>query len=355
MTTARSQIVDTDLTRYYHCISRCVRGAFLCGEGYEHRKDWIEQRIELLAANFALSVAGFSVMDNHIHVLLRLDPDDVSLWSDEEVLRRWIRVYPPSNLDFDDPNVLQMWLDHHVKDKKRIQEFRKRLADMGWFMKALKEPLSRIANKEDGCKGAFWEGRFKSIAILDEEALLSVCAYIDLNPVAAGVAAEPETSKHTSVRQRVSHVRKSGKIEVLKEAKKGTAVAMRSAKKLDVGHWLIPMVEQRKDAALQKTSSDSQGRRAGLFDSISLGSYIAIVEYTGRLFRNGKARISPAAADVFERLETSAEFWYERMKKLLSSTMLRGRFFATDGEKVRSLAEKRGVRHLANLAPQASG
>ena len=66
MTTARSQIVDTDLTRYYHCISRCVRGAFLCGEGYEHRKDWIEQRIELLAANFALSVAGFSVMDNHI-------------------------------------------------------------------------------------------------------------------------------------------------------------------------------------------------------------------------------------------------------------------------------------------------
>ena len=43
MTTARGQIVDTDLTRYYHCISRCVRGAFLCGDGYEHRKDWIEQ------------------------------------------------------------------------------------------------------------------------------------------------------------------------------------------------------------------------------------------------------------------------------------------------------------------------
>lgn len=350
MTTARGQIVDTDLTRYYHCISRCVRGAFLCGDGYEHRKDWIEQRIELLAQNFAISVAGFSVMDNHIHLLLRLDPDDVSLWSDEQVLRRWIAVYPPLTLDFNDKDVLQMWLDHHVKDKKRIKQYRERLADMGWFMKALKEPLSRMANKEDGCKGAFWEGRFKSIAILDEEALLAVCAYIDLNPVAAGMAAEPETSKHTSVRQRVRHVRDTGKIEVLKEAKKGTAVAMRSAKQLDVNHWLIPMVEQRKEATLQKTSCDAKGRRAGMFDSISLGSYIAIVEYTGRLFRNGKARISAAAADVFERLETSPEYWFLRMKKLLTSSMLRGRFFAADQEKVRAIAEKRGVRHLANLS-----
>ena len=98
MTTARSELVDPDLTRYYHCISRCVRGAFLCGEGFEHRKTWIEKRIELLANNFAISIAGFAVMDNHIHLLVRLDPDDVNDWSDEEVIRRWIEVYPPATL-----------------------------------------------------------------------------------------------------------------------------------------------------------------------------------------------------------------------------------------------------------------
>ena len=73
-------------------------------------------------------------------------------------------------------------------------------------MKCLKEPLARLANKQDGCTGAFFEGRYKLIAILDEEVLLSVCAYIDLNPVAAGIVALPEDSPHTSIKERVEHV-----------------------------------------------------------------------------------------------------------------------------------------------------
>ena len=67
-------------------------------------------------------------------------------------------------------------------------------------MKCLKEPLSRLVNKAEKCTGAFFEGRYKSIAVLDEEALLAVCAYIDLNPVAAGIARTPEESEHTSVK-----------------------------------------------------------------------------------------------------------------------------------------------------------
>jgi len=84
MTVARSQLVDVEVSRYYHCISRCVRRAFLCGEGYEHRKQWIEDRLELLAGNFAVSVCGFGVMDNHLHVLVRLDPGMADQWTDEE-------------------------------------------------------------------------------------------------------------------------------------------------------------------------------------------------------------------------------------------------------------------------------
>ena len=81
MTTARCELVDPALTRWYHCISRCVRRAFLCGEGFEHCKTWIENRLQTLAENFAVSVGGFAVMDNHLHVLCRLDGDGSAQWS----------------------------------------------------------------------------------------------------------------------------------------------------------------------------------------------------------------------------------------------------------------------------------
>jgi hypothetical protein len=176
MTVARSLLVDPAVTRYYHCISRCMRKAYLCGEGYEHRKQWIEDRLELLAARFAVSVCGFSVMDNHLHVHVRLDAGVADQWSDEEVLRHWIAVYPPRTLDLEDTKLVQAWIDQQLKDAKKVAAGRQRLENLGWFMKALKEPLSRMANKEDGCKGTFWEGRYKSIAILDQEALLATCA-----------------------------------------------------------------------------------------------------------------------------------------------------------------------------------
>src|SRR5882672_2559418 len=95
MTMARSQLVDTSVTRWYHCISRCVRRAFLLGEGATDRKQWIEDRLRELADVFAVSIGGFSVMDNHLHVLVRLDPDLAANWADEEVVRRWGTLFPP--------------------------------------------------------------------------------------------------------------------------------------------------------------------------------------------------------------------------------------------------------------------
>jgi len=90
-----------------------------------------------------------------------------------------------------------MWVEREASDEEKVAKYRQRLQDLGWFMKSLKEPLARLANKEDDCKGTFWESHYKSIAILDEEALLSTCAYIDLNPVAAGTAAAPCTTSTT--------------------------------------------------------------------------------------------------------------------------------------------------------------
>ena len=84
MAIARPQLVDTSLTRWYHCVTRCVRKAFLLGEGENNRREWLENRLEELANVFAVAVGGFSVMDNHLHVLLRLDPDLAQGWSDDE-------------------------------------------------------------------------------------------------------------------------------------------------------------------------------------------------------------------------------------------------------------------------------
>jgi putative transposase len=80
MAIARAKLVDLTVTRWYHCVSRCVRKAFLLGEGDQNRKEWLEDRLEELSEIFAVAVGGFSVMDNHLHVLLRLDPEVAHRW-----------------------------------------------------------------------------------------------------------------------------------------------------------------------------------------------------------------------------------------------------------------------------------
>jgi hypothetical protein len=340
MTMARSQLVDTSVTRYYHCISRCVRRAFLCGEGFEHRKQWIEDRLQTLAGCFAVSVCGFAVMDNHLHVLVRLDADGVNGWSAEEVVRRWFTAYPPKTLTGEEMEVSQAWIDHQANDEPRVAVLRARLASLGWFMKALKEPLARMANKEDDCKGTFWESRYKSIAILDEEALLATCAYIDLNPVAAGVAAAPERSPHTSVQQRVEHVQEKGKLEALKAAAAGAVAGSRALGDVEQDLWLCPIEDRRRQG----------GKREGLLEGFSLGSYLLLVDYTSRLCRQGKARVSQAVVSILDRLGTSADVWGQRIQRLFAKSRLLGSYFCTDRTRLRAVAQQRGVHHLDNLA-----
>jgi REP element-mobilizing transposase RayT len=322
-----------------------VRRAFLCGEGYEHRKQWIEDRLQRLAHCFAISVCGFAVMDNHLHVLVRLDPDAAKDWSDEEVVRRWVRVYPPKTRQGKEIEINQAWIDHQRKDKKKVVRMRERLTTLGWFMKALKEPLARLANKEDKCKGTFWESRYKSIAILDEEALLATCVYIDLNPVAAGIAASPQTSKHTSIRQRVRHVRGKGKLAHLKAAARGSVAGSQAADDVEQDHWLCPVEDRRGQG------SD----REGMVETFSLGSYLLLVDYTSRLCRMGKARVSREEASILDRLGTSAEVWGHRVKKLFSQSRLFGSYFTTDRQRLRELAARRGMHHLDNLASCPAG
>ncbi|RBP49923.1 hypothetical protein DFR28_103355 [Arenicella xantha] len=122
-------------------------------------------------------------MSNHYHVVLRVRPEISAAWSDREVVRRWHSLFSGNVLSqrFMKGDVLDSVL--RARLQLDIVEWRSRLTDISWFMRIVNEFIAREANKEDNCTGRFWEGRFKSQALLDDRALLSCMAYVDLNPM----------------------------------------------------------------------------------------------------------------------------------------------------------------------------
>jgi REP-associated tyrosine transposase len=272
MTLPRSQLVNTNFTPYYHCVSRCVRRAFLCGRdaltgfNFDHRRDWIEARLMELTALFAIDLCAYAVMSNHYHVVLHINTAQLVAWTDADVVARWQQLHrlPDGFENFDEDlasRVIAVW--------------RERLGSISWFMKCLNEPLARLANREDGCKGRFWEGRFKSQALLDEASLLKCMAYVDLNPVRAGVARTPEDSAHTSVRTRIE----------LRDK------------------MLAPMNDQCA---------------AGFVLPIRKQEYLNLVDWTGRQYREDKrGRINEALPPIVQRLQCSClRSWAEEMRHL---------------------------------------
>jgi hypothetical protein len=339
MTIARAHLIDPAVTRWYHCITRCVRRAFLLGEGEHDRKLWIDNRLRELSGIFSIAVGGFSVMDNHIHLLIRLDPELAAGWSDEEVVRRWGRLFPPRDKKRQPLPITKVWIEDRLSHPEWVATARARLQSLSWFMKCLKEPLARLANLQDKTRGFFFEGRFKSVAILDEEALLATCAYIDLNPVAAGIAEVPETSPHTSVKERVDHAKAQGRSEDLKAAREGSVAGSQAAAGLEESHWLCPIEDRRR----------MDSTREGMLEGFSLGSYLLLVDYSGRLFREGKAMISREVAEIFERIGTTAETWQARLQKLSEGRLL-GRFLAASRQRLREVTQRLGLRRAVNLA-----
>ena len=339
MTMARKLLVDPGVTPFYHCISRCVRRAFLCGDGFEYRKRWIEERLQALAGIFAIDVCGFAIMDNHLHVLLRLDPARARGWSALDIARKWLQLCPPRGTDGQPLNLVPEYLATRVADEAWITECRRRLSDLGWFMKLLKEPIARRANREDQCTGAFWEGRFKSIAILDEASLLATCAYIDLNPVAAGLAATPEKSKHTSLRARLEHVKSRGQLDQLRQASPYVSKAA-----FENGHWLFPIEDKR----------DPQGAgAAGMVHGLSLTGYLQLVDWSSRLIRPGKSRVSAEAPALLSRLQIDVSGWQATLEKLVRMTKRIGCYFG-NSQRLHDLAVQNGRRYLKNLTGRDS-
>ncbi len=304
MTRPRSALVSLPDTAWYHCVSRCVRRAFLCGhdhhsgQSFEHRRGWIATRIKELAHIFAIDVAAYAVMSNHYHVVLHIDSARAQAWSTEEVLQRWTQL-------FTGPLLVRRYLSsaHAAMGESELEKvhemaetFRARLFDLSWYMRVLNESLARQANAEDDCTGRFWEGRFKSQALLDEQALLAAMAYVDLNPVRAGMADSPEASDYTSIQERLGC------------APAGAAVASTAAEAMTDAasvETVAPAPAALPQAPLMPF--DATGRTPW---AVPFGwqDYAELVDWTGRLVRPGKRGcIAPTQPAILARLGVQGE------------------------------------------------
>jgi REP element-mobilizing transposase RayT len=262
MTRARKTFVSLNDTPYYHVVARCVRRAWLCGvddyagKDYSHRKGWVVDRLTELASIFAIDVCAFAVMSNHYHLVVHVDRKRAKSWSQKEVIERWCRM-------FSKPPLIDHWEQGDTSDAVRevaegvIELWRDRLHDLSWYMRCLNEHLARRANAEDGCNGRFWQGRFKSQALLDECGLLTAMAYVDLNPIRAGIASSPETSEFTSICERIRSLRS----ESQGSARTSSAPPLMAFSSSSAGAKTVPFV---------------------------LCEYIELVDWTGRAQRDDK-------------------------------------------------------------------
>ncbi|WP_345867597.1 transposase [Shewanella algae] len=275
----RTQISLED-TPYYHCCSRVVRRAFLCGDdaysgkNYDHRRGWVESLLFELEAVFAIDVAAFAIMSNHLHLVLHIDIETANRWTDREVLEQWHKLFKGDELTrkFTQGELIEAYEVPRLKHTIAI--FRSRLCDISWFMRCLNEPIARQANQEDNCTGRFWEGRFKSQALLDEAAVLTCMAYVDLNPIRAKMADTPEQSAHTSIRLRIQ-----------------------AALKCEQPTKLLPFI-----------GNECDNQRSGI--AFGLKDYLELVDDTGRCIRDDKrGAICEKSARLLTRLNIPHDNW----------------------------------------------
>ncbi len=281
MATARHLTAPPGQFGHFHCTARVVQQMFLCGQdklsgrNYDHRRDWIVDRIEELTTIFAVDVHSYAVMSNHLHLVVTVDPGRAANWTALEVAQRAARLYRRAH---DDEDSLRSRASNMKGNLERIEVLRERLGSLSHFMAALNYPIARAANKESGKKGHFWDKRFHCQRLEDESAILSAMTYVDLNPIRAGLAEDLPSSDHTSAQRRIEQI-----------------------------------ANDRRNAA------DGLGPIFGnprqLLVPINQAQYLDLVDQTGRALHPGKrGRIAAQVPPILRQLGLSESQWQRQVE-----------------------------------------
>ncbi len=281
----RKSLVSVDTTPSYHVVSRCVRRTFLFGvvdnKDFSHRRDAIVARLAELTQLFCIDISAYAIMSNHYHLVVRIQKQRALDLSLAEVITRWRAL-------FSLPFFAQRYADNDIMSDAELDEAmrqielrRARLYDLSWFMRCLNEPIARMANAEDDCTGHFWEGRFKSHALLDERAELQAMAYVDLNPIRAQLADSLECSDFTSIQTRLHQSQSTMK------------------------PLLLPF------------AGDSHRANNPEHIPYNITEYIQLLDWTGRQISAGKpGHIKDDIPPIFTRLKMSTAAWLNNCQHL---------------------------------------
>jgi len=324
----RKQYVKEGEEGVYHCLSRCVRRAFLCGRDpltqrdLSHRKSWIVDRLRELAAIFAIEVCAYAVLENHYHTILRTRPDIVASWSDLQVASRWLTLFPHHDglKDSSEKQIAAL-----AQNPERIVELRKRLSSLSWFMGRLNEFIARAANKEDNVKGRFWESRFKCLDLLDDAALVACMVYVDLNPIRAGLASTPENSDFTSIQERIrAWANETREVEDMADNSATPAVPSPL--------WLCPV----------RSTSD----RRGILE-MAESEYFDLVDRSGRILRSDKrGAVDQDLEPILLRIGANPQAWADTISRFESRFRLAAGFASS----LRRFARQLGKRWFSGVA-----
>jgi len=331
----RDEILPPDENCFAHLYNRCVQGLYLCGKDYKtgkdysYRKDWIAQRLEQLASVYLIDIVAFAILENHLHVVVRTLPDEVEKMSDRDVAIRWLSLHPGRMIDdfvCIEPNEVQ--INELLNDPKKLERIRHDISSCSYFMKDLCEVIAKRANKEEGRTGHFWEDRFKASRLLDALAILVCCAYVDLNPIRAGMAVSLEKSNYTSIQARIqsnnqcltssiafSKVYLSGaesangisvisEEKLLREIQKAKEGALKNMVPKDA--WLAKLsidVDQCVDPRVSHLNKSGVRASDKGFLEIGLGQYIDILVEALR-FKPGNEGLRSSTTEGLKKIET---------------------------------------------------
>jgi hypothetical protein len=316
----RGEVVDPTEVQVFHVLNRTVRRCWLFGDdpltgnNYDHRKEWIEERLRHFAAQFGIDLLSFAILSNHYHLMLRSRPDVVATWDDTEVARRWLMICPHRKQKDGTPcEPSKNELDAIRNCEQKLVEIRLRLSDISWWMRLLDQRIARRCNDEDEAKGRFFEDRFKAIPLIDEQAITACAVYIDLNLIRACIAETVELSDHTSGQLRARAFQQRARESAVEGSEtpddRRSVSKERLADSVDV--FLSP-VSVAIGTETPSAMASQTGKRCSDtgFLQMSEQAYLELLDWTARQTAAGKpGRTSGDQPPILARLGLPASVW----------------------------------------------